>query len=386
MSITLNGKEYKVKKKKNLLTLNLSGKKIKKISEIKGIENLNQLQVLNLSSNSISETEGLEVLRNLSKLSLTSNHITKIKGIEALKDLKELKLAFNSINEITGLETLINLEELNLEANKIEEIKGLDSLTKLRKLNLTNNKISQVESFMNKDHLVNLSLLKNPICFQLRFILGESNTKKLEKYARMSIEEIKEAEIEYLAKNSLVEYNGRDYKASKYGFSTLDLSSLRIKDITKIKGLKNLTKLRALNLSNNQISEIKGLDTLINLQVLFLDKNPIETLKGLDNLPFLWLLNLRSCKINQVESFKPLSLRYFYFGNNPLYENFKLAYYWKKNMSQSWYNEEEMKSAGIKPKVWECFVSAQFKFKLKSKPPPDLYIGEKGLETDSLFL
>ena len=38
MSVILNGKEYKVKKKKGLLTLKLTLKNIKIISEIEGLE------------------------------------------------------------------------------------------------------------------------------------------------------------------------------------------------------------------------------------------------------------------------------------------------------------------------------------------------------------
>ncbi len=54
--------------------------------------------------------------------------------------------------------------------------------------------------------------------------------------------------------------------------------------ITEIKGLETLTKLRKLNLNNNDIEEIRGLDTLKKLKELNLSGNRIREIKGLDTL------------------------------------------------------------------------------------------------------
>ncbi|MFX1573884.1 MAG: leucine-rich repeat domain-containing protein [Promethearchaeota archaeon] len=59
MSVIYRNKEFTPKIKVDLLNLDLSGKRIKNISEIKNIEMLTELQVLNLSNNQINEIEGL---------------------------------------------------------------------------------------------------------------------------------------------------------------------------------------------------------------------------------------------------------------------------------------------------------------------------------------
>ena len=131
MSVIYYGKSYKVKKKRGLLTLNLSYKKINYISDIEGLENLTDLQVLKLNDNSILNTVGLESLRNLVILDLSYNQITEIKN----------------------LENLVNLKELHLEGNKITEIKGLDTLTKLEKvtlMSLVRQKKSDIDVFSKK--------------------------------------------------------------------------------------------------------------------------------------------------------------------------------------------------------------------------------------------
>lgn len=110
----IEGKEYRGVQKEGILTLDLSGKEIKDISEISGLEALTDLQILKLSNNQIGE----------------------IKGLETLKNLLKLDLSYNKIREIQGLNNLINLKNLNLKGNLFVTIKGLENLIKLKHLNL----------------------------------------------------------------------------------------------------------------------------------------------------------------------------------------------------------------------------------------------------------
>jgi Leucine-rich repeat (LRR) protein len=114
MSVKYNGKEYNGIKKGDGLTLDLSEKEIKQITDIEGLETLTNLQILNLSNNQISE----------------------ITGLENLSELRELDLSFNKITDIQGLKNLVNLRELNLKGNRFVTIKGFENLINLEKLNL----------------------------------------------------------------------------------------------------------------------------------------------------------------------------------------------------------------------------------------------------------
>ena len=53
---------------------------IENIREIKGLDQLTNLKILELNRNKITEIVGFEKLVNLEELSLNSNHILKIKG------------------------------------------------------------------------------------------------------------------------------------------------------------------------------------------------------------------------------------------------------------------------------------------------------------------
>ena len=114
MSVIYKNEEFTPKIKEDLLTLDLSGKEIKSINEIKNIETLTDLQVLNLSNNQINEIEGLDNLTKLEILDLSNNKITEINGLKNLINLKELNLDNNKFINIKGFENLINLERLSL--------------------------------------------------------------------------------------------------------------------------------------------------------------------------------------------------------------------------------------------------------------------------------
>ncbi len=164
MSVEYKGKVYKVKKRKdgNLL-LNLYKKKIDDITEIKGLEDLKNLETLYLENNNISEIKGLENLKNLTYLNLKNNNISEIKGLENLKNLECLYLRNNNIIEIEGLENITNLKNLDLRNNNISEIKGLENLKNLEDLDLRNNNIAELKGLGNLRKLRFLQLKKNPV-------------------------------------------------------------------------------------------------------------------------------------------------------------------------------------------------------------------------------
>lgn len=79
------------------------------------------------------------------------------------------------------------------------------------------------------------------------------------------------------------------------------LANNKIKDI---KGLKNLSKLRKLDLGANRIRVMDGeeLSGLTNLEELWLGKNKIEKIQGLDKLTNLRKLDVQSNRLESVEN------------------------------------------------------------------------------------
>jgi len=130
--VSVKGKKYYVWNKK----LRIYKENLTSIDEIKGLEKLKDIEVLDLSSNKIREIKGLDNLIYLKKLDLSGNEIGEIKGLDKLTCLESLDLSVNKIREIKGLDTLHNLKKLLLYNNSIGDLIGIGHLNNLEELSI----------------------------------------------------------------------------------------------------------------------------------------------------------------------------------------------------------------------------------------------------------
>ncbi|KAI3367720.1 hypothetical protein L3Q82_026558, partial [Scortum barcoo] len=131
---------------------------------------MSSLEVLHLSHNGISNMANLQLSRltNLKALFLQGNEISQVEGLEGLQQLRELVLDRNRIKTLTDNSFIAQtvLLELHLAENRIRELNHLDSLTELRKLFLGMNKlqdISELEKLEVLPSLTELSVVGNPV-------------------------------------------------------------------------------------------------------------------------------------------------------------------------------------------------------------------------------
>jgi len=141
-----------------------------RINEIKGLDNLTNLEFLDLSYNQISEIKGLDNLKNLKFLDLRNNKISAIKQLNILKQLEHLYLGFNriSIKENTGNKSILdNLsnEERNISDSPFDFFYNYKSRKNSVDKNLM--EISDIkyrtELFKSQSLLNELKLINNPI-------------------------------------------------------------------------------------------------------------------------------------------------------------------------------------------------------------------------------
>ena len=73
------------------------------------------------------------------QLSLSYKQLTDVKGLENLTQLDSLVLYNNQLTDVTALEKLTQLKDLSLSNNILTDVRGLEKLPKLLLLHLYNN-------------------------------------------------------------------------------------------------------------------------------------------------------------------------------------------------------------------------------------------------------
>ena len=119
-----------------------------------------------LSFKKIGRIENLVGFENLTKLCLDNNNIEEIMNLGTLTSLKWLDLSFNKIRKIIGLENLTELTDLSLCSNKLTLIEGLENCKKLECLSLGNNRIASVDQIIKLRDMKSLKMLTivgNPV-------------------------------------------------------------------------------------------------------------------------------------------------------------------------------------------------------------------------------
>jgi hypothetical protein len=94
---------------------------------------------INLSDYEIADLKGIEHCVNVVSINLSGNSIFRVSPIAALVKLKYLYLAENSIDNIDPLAHCASLVELDLSYNDIEDVSALLALKNLRYVNLIGN-------------------------------------------------------------------------------------------------------------------------------------------------------------------------------------------------------------------------------------------------------
>ncbi len=140
--------------------------------DVPELRSLKSLACLCLHGNNISTIEGLQHLEGLQDLNLSSNCISSLgNSLCGITTLTSINLASNRLQDAAGLEGLVNLTHLNLSYNSITSLHGLAALhgpgCKLRLLDVRHNQLPSLQAFAALVGCVNLrelSIAGNPVC------------------------------------------------------------------------------------------------------------------------------------------------------------------------------------------------------------------------------
>jgi internalin A len=134
-----------------------------KISNLEGIQYLNNLICIRAARNRISDLNPLSNLKHLKEIQLPLNQICDLRPLEKLENLSMLVLNCNKIDNLEPLSELINIYWLDLSENQISNINSLEQLKNLEFLNLDDNLIVNIDLLFSFKKLANLYFRNNPI-------------------------------------------------------------------------------------------------------------------------------------------------------------------------------------------------------------------------------
>ncbi|MBI4285754.1 MAG: carboxypeptidase regulatory-like domain-containing protein [Chloroflexi bacterium] len=242
-----------------------------------------ELVLLNTGSKGITNITGLDNATNLQVLSLPGNQIADLSPLAGLTSLRYLDLAGNRVDNITPIAGLTNLLYLGLANNQISDLYPITGLGKLEYLDLSNNDVASSSILAGLTNLRSLKLSDNVIG-DLAPIGGLFNLRSLE-----------------IGNTSVIDLSPL---AALAGLTHLGAVGNGITDIGALSGLKEL---RYLDLYRNQVSDIAPLILLKKLRVLSLAENQIVDVSPVEGMAELTELRLND---NQIVSIAPLVAKY----------------------------------------------------------------------------
>ncbi|KAF7273935.1 hypothetical protein GWI33_013377 [Rhynchophorus ferrugineus] len=355
-----------------LVVLNLGHNQLNRI-DANLFHDLYTLQILNLEHNHISSIAdgAFAELKNLHALTLSHNKLVRIESYHftGMYALNQLLIDQNEIEYIhpRSFENMTNLQDLGLNGNLLGGIpSGIGQLRFLKTLDLGKNHIETVTnaSFEGLDLLYGLRLVDNHIVNISRdafstlpslqvLNLASNRIKHVEQSAfasnptlkaiRLDANELDDISGVFTNLQSLVWLNVSSNKLLWFDFSHLpvnlewlDMHDNEIPELGNYYEVRNMLKIKMLDVSLNLITQIQEDSIPDSVETLYLQNNRITSVapntfthkKYLEKVVLygnqIRYLDLTALKLNPVTDDKELPQ--FYIGGNPFYCDCKMEW------------------------------------------------------------
>ena len=270
----------------NLEHLDVAGSNVSDLNPIAGL--LNNLDVLSIPDNIALPTavvqNGFVQIPDLNLRAVLEKTLgTKAITLSAMATLTTLKASDRDIFNLAGLEFAINLEELWISENPVSDLSALAECTNLIRLFAWNTPhISDVSPLANLTKLQQLEF-KGSKLNDISSLVHLTNMRVLQFYG-IDISDI--SPLSAMTKLEKVRFRHTDVEditplAELFDLGWLDLASSEVSDLEP---LKNLTKLEFLDLGWNNVEDVSPLANLTNLRKLNILSNNVSDISPLNEL------------------------------------------------------------------------------------------------------
>lgn len=151
------------KKATNLRSLAFSGQPIEDVSAIVNCS-LQNLGITNTKMTDLTQVKGLNKITYINVLNVSNNQLASFKGIAGI-NVGEINASHNAIRDISALKSSNRLNQLWLDNNglkKIEDIKGLEDVAFLRNIIFRENQLVSLNGIEKLTSLYRVELSNNP--------------------------------------------------------------------------------------------------------------------------------------------------------------------------------------------------------------------------------
>ncbi len=270
------------------------------------LHKLGLIKELDISGNEdIVELSPVSNLIHLEKINISNTKITDLSILSKLIELKEIKCKQTGITDLTPIGNLSNLELLDITSTSINQL-PLMGCDKLETIYADNTDINGLLSIAN---LKNLKLIYADNTKLDKMAVSLFKVRKPEAVVIYQTEELKKW-WNLLDKNWKTIFKEKVQASKKPDRLQLAqisyITELDLKNNSGINGLKPiemLTQLQVLKFTDTDVMDLTALKNLTNLTKLKCARNPIRSLEPIKNLTKLEFLD---CSNTQVDDLSPI--------------------------------------------------------------------------------
>lgn len=262
----------------------------KYICSVEGLQYATNMKELLIENNLLTNMDQLTSLENLNTLFLNNNLITVIPDLSNMTSLTSLLLNGNEIKDISPISSGKNLRFIKINENRVSDLSSLSTLENLREIRAINQDIEIKDVIESSDfYTLDISFLKD--------INGETPNNifptHLGKYSSENKEIIWDTSLISFENPSFTFESDDGYFSGIVTVDLVDINQTIIIDDDNLQNelidilnkqnniitLKDMLKLRSLDLSNKDIRSLKGLEFASNLYTLILDGTYVTDLQ-----------------------------------------------------------------------------------------------------------
>ncbi|CAL5990259.1 Conserved_hypothetical protein [Hexamita inflata] len=306
---------------------------------------------LNINKYHLKNLQGIQQMNQLLKLELSSNDIQDISALKSMTQITYLDLAINQISNIEALRDMVNLNTLRIGFNQIICVEPIINLN-IPNLGINNNFIQDSQLLVNHPDISikDIDTQKIPNIQQIQNYLGPSSTyDQAERlFNNINLNQITNKiqlhelflikHYTPLIKDFKLNIQNNNYITSLKFMEKFDIKSLFIKGdyFTRFKNERKHSKcsinflfvpmnIVELHLTNSNLQSISGIQQMTQLKILNLRENQIYDIRCLQYLVQLTSLNLEDNCIMFIEPISKLNIPDLYLKGNMIQDTWLIV-------------------------------------------------------------